>query len=79
MIGDGDYGDGPTAAARRRQCLRIPTVAELLDVSPSSVRRLIRNGELEAIEIGGSVRVIDASVDRLIDAGRRRYRRRAKK
>ena len=79
VIAEPEDGDGPTAAAHRRQCLRIPTVAELLDVSPSTVRRLIRDGRLEAISIGSSVRVIETSVERLINAGRRRYRRLVKK
>ena len=79
MIADGEDDDGLPAAAHPRQCLRIPTVAELLDVSPSTVRRLIRDGRLEAIRIGSSVRVTEASVGHLLDAGRRRYRRLMKK
>ena len=79
MTLDCEDGDETTTTAHRKRCLRIPAVAELLDVSPSTVRRLIRNDELEAIQIGNSVRVSDVSVDRLINAGRRRYRRLVKK
>jgi excisionase family DNA binding protein len=55
----------------RNRCRRISAVAEHLDISVSSVRRLIRDGRLEAIRIGSSLRVTDASLNRLINAGRR--------
>jgi excisionase family DNA binding protein len=72
--------DGRVATARQQsQCLRIAGVAELLDISISSVRRLIRDGQLEAIRIGSSVRVPEVSLERLLNAGRRRSRRKAKK
>jgi excisionase family DNA binding protein len=54
--------------------MRISLVAELLDLSVSSVRRLIRDGRLDAIRIGAAVRVTEGSVDRLLSAGRRHSR-----
>jgi excisionase family DNA binding protein len=54
-------------------------VAEFLDISISTVRRLIRNGELKAIRIGASVRITEASLDRLLNAGRPRSTPRGKK
>jgi excisionase family DNA binding protein len=76
----GRQDDERVATARQRsQCLRIAGVAELLDISISSVRRLIRDGQLESIRIGASVRVPEASLERLISAGRRRSRREGKK
>jgi excisionase family DNA binding protein len=76
---DQDDDDGAVATAQRTRCLRILTVAQDLDVSVSSVRRLIRNGELEAVRIGNSVRVTEVGLDRLLKAGRHRYRRLGKK
>lgn len=57
----------------------IPAVADGLDTSPNSVRRLIRNGELEVIYIGASVRITDRSYRRLLKTGTRRPRTRGKK
>jgi excisionase family DNA binding protein len=37
--------------------LSIAKAAELLDVSKSTVRRLIASGQLRAIKIGGQVRI----------------------
>lgn len=37
--------------------LRLERTAEALDVSPSSVKRLIREGELAAVKVNGSTRV----------------------
>lgn len=36
---------------------RVPAVAELLDVSPSTVYRAIESGALPALRIGSTVRV----------------------
>jgi excisionase family DNA binding protein len=73
------YDDDAPPPAPRNQCLRIPAVAEQLDISISSVRRLIRDRQLEAIRIGSSVRVPESSVDRLLESGRRWFRPRRKK
>jgi excisionase family DNA binding protein len=48
----------------------INTVAERLDLSPRSVRRLIDSGKLQAVKIGGSVRVSDDELQRLLIASR---------
>jgi hypothetical protein len=63
----------------RKRCHSILAVAETIEVSPSSVRRLIRDKVLETIYIGASVRVTDESLERLIQAGTRRSRRRGNK
>lgn len=60
----------------RNQCRRISAVAELLDISISSVRRLIRGGQLRAVHIGVSVRVTETSLEALLKAGKQQTRRR---
>lgn len=49
---------------------RIETVADKLDLSPRSVRRLIDSGALQAVKIGGSVRVSDTDLELLIARSR---------
>jgi excisionase family DNA binding protein len=44
----------------------IPEVAERLRCSPSHVKDLIRNGQLESIKLGRARRVPADAVDRLI-------------
>ena len=66
-------------AAPPTRCLRIAAVAEILDLSVSSVRRLIRDGRLDAVRIGASVRVTESSLDALLKTGTQRSKRRAKK
>lgn len=46
--------------------LRVPAVAEELDVHEESVRRLIWTGQLEAFRIGRSLRVTRAALDAYI-------------
>lgn len=48
----------------------IKTVAERLDLSPRSVRRLIDSGKLHAVKIAGAVRVSDDELQRLMLASR---------
>lgn len=48
----------------------IRTVAERLDLSPRSVQRLISSGALQAVKIGGAVRVSDDELQRLLLASR---------
>lgn len=36
---------------------RVNALAEMFDVSPATIYRAIRNGQLDAVRIGGSVRV----------------------
>lgn len=49
---------------------RVERIAERLDLSPRSVRRLIDSGKLQAVKIGGSVRVSDDELLRLLLASR---------
>lgn len=79
MTAHQDHDDHKPRLAPCNQCRRITAVAEFLDISISTVRRLIRNGELKAIRIGASVRITEASLDRLLNAGRRRSTPRRKK
>lgn len=44
----------------------IPQVAQMLSVSKSTVERQIRRGELETLHIGRSVRIPQASVNKII-------------
>jgi excisionase family DNA binding protein len=57
---------------------RIPEVAAGLDVSMSTVRRLVHYGHLEGILIGKSLRITDRSYRRLIEHGTSRRRPRGK-
>lgn len=42
--------------------LRVSTLAEMFDVSPATIYRAIRNGQLDAVRIGGSVRVPESAL-----------------
>ena len=48
--------------------LRLDEVAERLSVSPSTVRRLIRRGDLKAVRIGRLLRVRPADLTTYIQA-----------
>lgn len=48
----------------------IKTIAIRLDLSPRSVQRLISSGALQAVKVGGSVRVSDVELQRLLLASR---------
>jgi excisionase family DNA binding protein len=50
----------------------ISTVADRLDVSPDTVRRLIERGELTAIRIGSNIRVDAAELEAFLERQRRR-------
>jgi hypothetical protein len=54
-------------------------VADWLDTSISTVRRLVRVGKLEAVYIGASLRITDSSVRGLARSGTRRSKPRGKK
>ncbi|MGI9001435.1 MAG: helix-turn-helix domain-containing protein [Pseudonocardia sp.] len=41
----------------RTRMLRVKAVAEMFDVSAATIYRAIRSGQLDALRIGGSVRV----------------------
>ena len=71
--------DAAAPATLVRRCLRISIVAEELDVSVSTVRRLIADGKLVSIRIGSTVRVTEASLDALLRGGARPSRRRGGK
>jgi excisionase family DNA binding protein len=49
------------------QLVSIETAASLLDVSRSSIRRLIKNKRLPALKIGGQVRIRMVDLRRLIE------------
>ena len=49
---------------------RVETIAEKLDYSPRSIRRLIESGKLQAVKIAGAVRVSDDELQRLLAASR---------
>lgn len=49
--------------------LRIGEVAEILNISPASVRKKIYDGRLESVKIGRSVRVRREAVEKLIRTG----------
>jgi excisionase family DNA binding protein len=63
---------------QQMRCLRPAAVADHLDISISSVRRLIHAGQLDTIRIGSSIRVTESSVEKLLKTGTRRARRRDK-
>jgi excisionase family DNA binding protein len=54
-------------------------VADCLDTSLSTVRRLVRQGKLEAVYIGSSLRITDRSIRAIAKSGTRRSRPRGKK
>jgi excisionase family DNA binding protein len=49
--------------------LTAPQVAELLNISPRTVRRLIARGELAVVRIGRSVRIRAAALELLMLGG----------
>ena len=48
----------------------IKTIANRLDLSPRTVQRLIDSGPLQAVKIGGSVRVSEVELQRLLTDSR---------
>ena len=51
----------------------VEKVAEILDVSVRTVRRLISDGDLEAIKVRKSVRVSDKHLDIYVNKDNRKY------
>jgi excisionase family DNA binding protein len=49
--------------------LRIPLVAELLQISETSIRRLIRQGRIPSIRVGRQIRVDEAVLEQWLRAG----------
>ncbi|MBW4719640.1 helix-turn-helix domain-containing protein [Saccharothrix sp. SC076] len=41
---------------------RVKAVAEMFDISPHTVYRLIKAGELDALKVGGSIRVPESAL-----------------
>ena len=46
--------------------LRLPAVAEELDIHEETARRLVASGELDAFRVGRSIRVTRAALDAYI-------------
>jgi excisionase family DNA binding protein len=51
--------------------LRVADVADRLDLSPSSIRRLIDTGKLRSVKLRGAVRVRECDLAQLIAEGLR--------
>src|SRR3989442_7172915 len=49
------------------QMLRVPELAERLDLSPQSVYRLLQSGALPGLRVGGSWRVPASALERWIE------------
>jgi excisionase family DNA binding protein len=59
----------PVAAPIAAPLLTVEETADLLRVHPSTVRRLVRGGQLEVRHIGRAVRIPRTSLDRLVAMG----------
>jgi excisionase family DNA binding protein len=53
----------------------ISTVAERLEVSPDTVRRLLASGDLTAVRIRSAVRIAAAELESFVERRRRGARR----
>ncbi len=51
--------------------LIVTEVAERLRVSPGTVRRMVRNGELAGVKIGRQILIKASEVDRVLEEGTR--------
>ena len=49
-----------------KRVLSIKEVAEVLSISESTVRRLISNGDIEAVKIGGLWRISSLEINRIL-------------
>ena len=59
----------PVTAAATRRLISLTEAADMLAVSPKTVRRYIATGELDAVRLGRrTIRIKTESLDRLIDA-----------
>jgi excisionase family DNA binding protein len=67
---------GSSAAANPlRPLLTVPEVAELLRLSPRSVRRLIADGRLPVVRLGHAIRIRPQDVEALVaSSGQERAR-----
>jgi excisionase family DNA binding protein len=57
-----------TVAAARGERVSVTELATALDVAPWTVRRWIKNGELEAVKIGRHRRITRRAVERFLAA-----------
>jgi len=53
----------------RRPLLTVAGVAKILNVSPRTVRRLIKDGKLPILHVGRSVRIRPEAIEAFIDGG----------
>lgn len=56
-----------TVPVTRAKLYRVDDVAEMLDVTPDTVRRWIANGQLRGVRVGGQWRVPASAVDKFLD------------
>jgi excisionase family DNA binding protein len=56
------------APARVESLLDVSAVADALDVSTKTVRRMIKDGRIPALRVGRSVRIRAADLNRLINS-----------
>jgi excisionase family DNA binding protein len=61
----------PPAPARVEPLLDVSAVADALDVSTKTVRRMISDGRIPALRVGRSVRIRVADLNRLINSRER--------
>jgi putative molybdopterin biosynthesis protein len=61
-----------TAYAERSTFLTLDEVAETLAVSISTVRRIVKRGDLEAVRVGDQWRVAPSDFDAYVRRGRTR-------
>ena len=61
-----------SGVTRRQSLLRLRDVAARLDLSLSSVRRLIRDRKLPVVKLNAAVRVRERDLESLIQGGLRR-------
>ncbi len=64
---------GESRGVRHPRWLKIHEAAELLNVSKTTVRRLLASGALEAIKVGRAVRVDRDDLDRYVAEHRYAY------
>ena len=53
----------------RRSLLRVPRVAEILDLTPARIYELVREGVLPAVRLGRQVRIDPEALEAWIDSG----------
>lgn len=61
---------GVTLAAVEQQLLSPAQVARLLDVSTTTIYRLVKTGELKVLRIGRNIKIELSAVDRYLDSQR---------